>query len=404
MKLPLSAQQDATAEYPLPLENFGRAHLAELFEDRVIFRSLEPVDRRLPGLKRVRYRLGLPDLVIPRKLDEDYARVALWILEQAQERRGATVDEILWIGDTLSGDGVAFQNLRRLSGRPGSAFVGNEQACEPPRSALDPETHIYQANRWAALADWLAKLLEMGLRLDRHTVVLVDLDKTALGARGRNDRAIDRARLEALHSVVASVLGDAFDRTVFEEHYNRLNQPQYHHITQDNQDYLAYIALVMSTPAIDCQDLMERIDAGALRSFDQFVRWVGTCVVGNVRISEVMRQVHETVTNAVQIGDPTPFKRFRRAEFEATLRRMGHLPDDTPASTRLPEEITLTQEVREAVLWLARRDALVVGLSDKPDEASLPHPVHHRGLPPIHRAETHSVGVSLAEALARLDR
>ncbi len=404
MKTSLPAQQDAVSTYPFALENFGRASLAELFEDRVIFRSLEPVDRQLPGLKRARYPLALPDLVIPRKLDMDYARVALWILEQAQEGRDASVDEILWIGDTLSGDGVAFQNLRRLSGRPGSAFIGNEQASEPPQATLDPETGIYQANRWAALADWLAQALDMGLRLDRNTVAIVDIDKTALGARGRNDRVIDTARLEALANVVADVLGDEFDPATFKEHYDLLNQARYHHITQDNQDYLAYICLVMTNQAIDCHDLMERIESGALRSFDQFVRWVDTCVVGNPRVSEMMRQIHETVTNAIQIGDPTPFKRFRRAEFEATLNRMGNLPDDAPAAARLTQEITLTQEVREAVDWLQRRGVLVVGLSDKPDEASLPHKVQHRGLPPIHRAETHSVGVSLAEELARLDR
>jgi len=98
----------------------------------------------------------------------------------------------------------------------------------------------------------------------------------------------------------------------------------------------------------------------------------------------------------VAAGDPTPFKEFRRREYLATVARLGHLADDAPIEVRLREEILITQEVREAALTARRRGALVFGLSDKPDEASLPtEEARARGLQPLHRTPTHACGESL---------
>jgi hypothetical protein len=54
----------------------------------------------------------------------------------------------------------------------------------------------------------------------------------------------------------------------------------------------------------------------------------------------------------------------------------------------------LTQEVRErASDWLFK-GALLFGLSDKPDEASIPStPLASQGFLPIHKVETSVVGV-----------
>lgn len=65
-------------------------------------------------------------------------------------------------------------------------------------------------------------------------------------------------------------------------------------------------------------------------------------------------------------------------------------------------EITITQEVRETGLWLRERGCLVICLSDKPDEASAPNHPTLRDKLPIHKAQTHAVGVSIAGALAEL--
>jgi hypothetical protein len=389
------------ASYPITLENFGLAVLNDLFEDRVIYRSLEPLDRRLPGLKSARYQLGLNEEMIPRKLDPAYAKVSLYILEKFQERRRADLDEILFIGDTLSGDGEAYQNLRRVSGLPGSAFIANEKADQPAAEDIHEETGLYTTNRWSAVAGWLEWSLDQGLKLDKNSVVVVDIDKTALGARGRNDRTIDSARLKGLYRTVDKVLGSNFNARLFEEHYTALNRSVYHRITEDNQDYLAYVCLVLNSGLIECDELLERMDRNSLNSFQHFVRWVETLIVKG-GAGESMRQVHEAVSTSVRIGDPTPFKSFRRQEYTATLEAMNNLSDDVPAEERLSKEITITQEVYEAAEWLRERGCLVMSLSDKPDEASVPHRTQQREMEPIHRAQTHAVGVSIQERLARL--
>jgi hypothetical protein len=72
---------------------------------------------------------------------------------------------------------------------------------------------------------------------------------------------------------------------------------------------------------------------------------------------------------------------------------MGHLADGTAVEELLDQEIVLTQEVRETALAWRRQGALLFGLSDKPDEASVPTgELTDQGFVPIHRAGTHVVG------------
>jgi hypothetical protein len=59
----------------------------------------------------------------------------------------------------------------------------------------------------------------------------------------------------------------------------------------------------------------------------------------------------------------------------------------------LEEELLITQEVRAVALDWREQGALLFGLSDKPDEASLPDDaLAARGYRPIHQMETHAVG------------
>ena len=73
---------------------------------------------------------------------------------------------------------------------------------------------------------------------------------------------------------------------------------------------------------------------------------------------------------------------------------MGCKPRNTPVATLLKEEILLTQEVRQMALEWLGRGALLFGLSDKPDEASVPLPdLASQGFLPLHQMQTHAVGV-----------
>jgi hypothetical protein len=95
----------------------------------------------------------------------------------------------------------------------------------------------------------------------------------------------------------------------------------------------------------------------------------------------------------VRQNDPTPFKAFRYNEYRTTVRRMGWLDAGAPVAELLDKEIVITQEVREVALAWRERGVLLFGLSDKPDEASVPtDDLVAQGYRPIHRTETHVVG------------
>jgi hypothetical protein len=383
------------------LKNFGRAALSDYFGDFVIYRNLEPLDRRVPGLKAAYYRMGLPDDRIPRKLDSDYAKAALWFAQRGQQLRGEDTElsELLFVGDTLYNDGQAYANMIQVSGWQGSCVIGRACPDEDLVVDIDEDDAVYCANSWSALSEWVKWTLERGFHLDSRTVAVIDLDKTALGARGRNDQVIDAARLEGIYRTMVDVLGDRFDRDAFEEEYAELNRARYHFLTADNQDYLAYICLVLNANLVSFEEILKEVEDGSLASFEQFLRWVNSRMMINPAAGESLRQTHEAVMASVRTGDPTPFKHFRRQEFMTTVARMGNLPDDAPIDEMLSVEITLTNEVVELAAWLTERGCLLMCLSDKPDEASCPDSRISPDLPPVHRAQTHLVGSSIRSML-----
>lgn len=391
MSEPLSSV-DALTEVNLVVQ--GKAALSDFLGDLVIFRKLEPMDSRLPGLKMAWQEMGLPDSRLPRKAERAYAVAVTWLLRQAQtlENPGKEIKELVYLGDTALLDAQAYRNLLDVSGWPGWAFIGSEQAARPP-VIEEKEANVTLSNRWAAIYPWLMGLLARGARLDEHTAVVVDIDKTALGARGRNSKPIDDARMEGVERTVQAALGDRFDRDLFRQAYNELNQPAYHSFTADNQDYLAYICLIIGAGYCSLEELTADVQAGRMVDFAQFIRWAD--VVLCRRGDAGLRDIHHSVYARFQAGDPTPFKAFRREEYRATVARMGHLPDDVPVERRVAEEICLTAEVAWAMRWLRERGALLLALSDKPDEASIPRVEEAaEGALPLHRVVTHIVGAA----------
>ena len=259
---------------------------------------------------------------------------------------------------------------------------------------------IYSSNRWSALGDWIQWTRdELGMQLDGSAIAIFDIDKTALGARGRNDRVIDQTRLQGAARTLTSVLGQRFDFAQFESFYTEFNQPAYHGLTEDNQDYVAYICLVVGTGILSFDEVKAQAQAGSLDNFEQFTRLVETRMMINPAGGGLFREAHDAVLMSVRNGDPTPFKSFRRQEFVCTIEMMGQLADDAPIEQVLSEEVTLTQEIYELITWLRGRGVTVLCLSDKPDEASCPHRHVSPDLSPVHRAETHRVGTSIQAIL-----
>jgi hypothetical protein len=371
---------------------FGRAAISEFLGDRILYRNLIPADPRLPGLPELRKDLGIAPHTTPRKTTMDYARVIQAVLDYAQNlRTSRPLERLVYIGDTRMNDGTAFANIAAAGKWPGMAFIGSEKigplSFNPEELEAGP---LYTASRWTALEQFANELRDARFAVDDTTAVLIDMDKTALGARGRNDRLIDQARLEAARITAREVLGEDTDLTAFQKVYDTLNQPEFHPLTADNQDYLVYICLTLSGGWINLDHLLEWYYGKKVTTFDQFVEQTehdqalfpeGTC------------QMHGHFYESYTHGDPTPFKAFRQSEYRATIQRLGHLPDDTLPETMLKEEIVLTQEVRQIALQWQDQGALLFGISDKPDEASLPSAEQAAaGMRPIHQTETHILG------------
>ena len=363
---------------------YQRTTLSELLGELVVYRSLTPQDERLPGLAE----LGLRPGYLPRKAEAPYAQVVLRILQAAQElRTRAPLQRLLYIGDTVRNDALTIASLGKHL--PIRGFIAAEAADETER--VEIQGGVMFANRWEAVADFTDWLNKERYPLDEGTALLLDLDKTAFGARGRNSQVIDSARVAAVRRTVEEALGEAFDELAFRAVYDELNQQKYHHFTADNQDYLAYICLMVLGGVYPRARLFAELETGQLTDFSQFL---SACEERG--IPKALLDLHREVYAGFRQGDPTPFKAFRRREYQETVARMDSLPDEAAEEVILAEEIVLTREVIELCRYLKGRRVLIFGLTDKPDEASLPPPeLQARGWPPLHRARMKLLGTPL---------
>ncbi len=346
-----------------------RGILADFMSDRVVYRNLEPVDITVTGLREVWQELGFDHYFVPRKTTPEYARALVHFVQQAQHKRrqNQDIERVLFVGDTLMNDGTAARNVG--SHLPMMGFIGADRPHDP--ATIERQGDLLVANRWQALGDYWTWVREAEFPCDERTALLVDLDKTSLGARGRNDSVIDRARVRAVMRTMRDALGDAFDEDAFREIYDPLNQPDYHFFTADNQDYLAYICLMVSGGVCPPEELWPLLRDGTLGSLEDFVT---LCQERRERMSSGLLQAHEEVRAGMAAEDPTPFKAFRRGEFFETVRVMDLLPDTAATEEVLTGEIVITKEVASLAGYLASQGVLVFGISDKPDEASIPLP------------------------------
>jgi len=376
------------------MKNYGRSAVNQFLQDRIVYRNLNPYDPALPGLAQVCDQIGLDPGSTPRKNEADYARVIVQLLEacRVQDRPNSRIKRMVFVGDTRLLDGTAYANLCRVSGWAGLAFIGAENNQPESFQLISGEGGFPLAlsNRWTGLYEFDHYCAQNGHPIDEDTAVVIDMDKTMVGARGRNGQVIDQARMDAVRLTVAGLLGDDFDPAAFQAAYDPLNQPEFHPFTGDNQDYLAYICLMLGGGLFHYDGLVRAVRDGKMATFRQFITEVDT---RKGELPDELKQIHQEIYANVQLGDPTPFKPFRRNEYRLTVARFGWLDDRTPLEKILAEEIVITHEVRQMALTWRERGALLFGLSDKPDEASLPTPeLKKEGYLPLHQTETHAIG------------
>lgn len=361
--------------------------LADWLGDRIVYRNLAPADPGLPSLQDIWQEVGLEVYRVPRKTEPAYAAAVFRFLEAAQAGRAAPrLRNLLFIGDTQMNDGTAARNLG--THLPLRGFIGADRLDEPERVSYDGPLMI--ANRWGRLVDFPDWVQREGLVCDERAALLIDIDKTFIGARGRNDRVIDAARVAAVRQTVEESLGGNFDEVAFRAVYDELNRQRYHYFTGDNQDYLAYICLMVVGGVFPADELWRELEAGHLTGFTQFVT---LCDARRQKMGEGLALAHREVTSNVRQGDPTPFKSFRYREYFTTVERMDCLPDDAPQADVLRDEILITGEVGRVARRLSEMGVLTFGISDKPDEASLPPKTSvAQGRQPIHRVQMKVVG------------
>jgi hypothetical protein len=357
----------------------GSGTIGELVGDFVAYRSLRPCDQRLADFPVPR--------VPPRKIDRAYGEVVGDLLQRARSLAspGTLIRRIIMIGDNAQTDGAAFENLCAVNNWQGTALLIDEQ----PQGMLDAPAfvapdQVIHLQHWHHLRIWAD---DVGARwIDQETVILLDIDKTLLGARGRNDRVIDDARSIAMRDAVAQMLGSAFDDAVFAEARHTFNHRRFHHLTGDNQDYVGYLCLVVGAGVWTTKALEQALTNGDISSID--------ALVASVRAQEGPEAAHLHTVSApiierIAAGDPTPFKAFRVREYYETVARMN-LHDSMPVEERLQTELVLTAEVFDVAQRWRDQGALLFALSDKPDEAALPPPSDQAALS-LHHVHTHIV-------------
>jgi len=370
----------------MALTIMGTGSIFDLCEDRIIYRSLDPLDLRLPRFKELKTQISLTSGSHPRKSDPEYGVIcATYIRRMAELQGNPEPENLLYFGDTLFNDGSAFNNILSAGEWNGAAFIGSDLPGKKPELIFNDR--IGAASRWNMLESFLG---QVAFPLDSRTVLVVDLDKTALGARGRNDSIINEARIEAMQQTIQSALHGEMDESLFRTVYDTLNQIEFHPFTGDNQDYLAYLCLIVIGSVLDLQILIDGIHSGHFSTFPGFLE-----TMQQKRPSLAARgleNVHDTVWQAVRQGDPTPFKAFRKAEFVATLNRFT-TNQNQPVEEVLKKYITLTGEVYQASRKLQQQGVVVLGISDKPDLSSVPDEKQiQSGLMPIHKAQTLILG------------
>ena len=140
---------------------------------------------------------------------------------------------------------------------------------------------------------------------------------------------------------------------------------------------------MVSGGVYDTAALWADLSKGAIDGIEAFV---ARCEERRGAMSEGLAQAQDEVCQGIAAEDPTPFKGFRRGEYFETVAQMDVLPDDAPYQAVLAHEIVITGEVASLAIEMAAQGVLVFGISDKPDEASIPLPEDAaRGYQPIHR-------------------
>jgi hypothetical protein len=337
---------------------FQRGKLSDFLGKNIVFRELEPIDNSLPRFSDLKEKLGFYRL--PRKKDPEYAMALSEIF-----RAKGDFNKILYIGDTLMSDLSVIKNFADMGKFAVMGIITRENEIEGFEKR---DNYIFNGS-WANLPRVARYVEDNFFSIDNGTILVVDIDKTAIGARGRNERAIDRARMDAIFMLVENIF-PGFSKEQFLSVYSAINNKKFFYLTEDNQDFTSILSILVFSGTVELN---------ALQNFGTLLE-----VLQNVNVKNpVLMEYVETVMENIKKKNPTAFPQFRKAEFEKTVARMDFLSDDESESKLLEEEILITKEVYDTTLSLKEKGAFVFGVSDKPALSSMPGE-NEKDLPPIY--------------------
>ncbi len=330
---------------------YKRDSINTIFEDYIIFRELNPIKVSLPSFSQIKNDLKLTFL--PRKKDFEYAKVLSYLLDAI-----GSFEKVIYFGDTFLNDGGVIKNLAKLEKYKVLGIITEENVSDYVKF----EDNIIVNTKWKNLSSILKN---SGFTFDKKTVVIIDIDKTLIGARGRNDRALDKARMDAIISLAGEIFGE-IDIDRFEFVYSEMNKKNMHPFTQDNQDTVAIMSIVFYGDYYNLERFIKEFYDGKWVNPLDFLNFI------NISKEDKAFEFVEEVKENLRMQHPTSFPTFRKRELYYTLNRMDFLPDETDVNDLINEEIMITKEVFEIGFLAKSKGSLVFGLSDKPELSSIP--------------------------------
>ena len=328
---------------------YKRGKLTDIFGDFIIFRELNPVNKNLPQFERVKKALSLEKL--PRKKDKDYVKVLSYIFSFAGGYK-----RIFYIGDTLMSDLSVINSFSRYTDFETFGIITREGEL----NGFEDRGNFVLNGKWKNLQNVFSFCEKNHFTISEDTVFIIDIDKTAIGARGRNDKAIDRARMDAIKALAGEIFGEV-NKEEFSMIYDVVNKKDFFYITEDNQDIVSIVSFLVYDGALS----LEQLGSG---EFENTISLLSSVKPDNTKLEKYV----QTVLVNVEKGNPTAFPEFRKKEFEKTILRTDFLADETLPSKLLSEEILITGEVYDLALIAKEKGAFVFGVSDKPALSTMP--------------------------------
>ncbi len=333
---------------------YKRDNLNTIFENYIVFRELNPLREELPSFSELKKQLKLDFL--PRKKDPEYAKVLSFLFKKIGD-----FEKVIYFGDTYLNDGSVIKNLTELNEYKVFGVITEEGE----QDYIKFKGNMILNTKWRNLLPILEILEKRDFLLDEKTIVVIDIDKTFIGARGRNNKAIDKARTDAITSIIKDALGE-IEEDRFDYIYSRLNRRSLHSFTGDNQDIVAIMSILFYGDYYALGRFIREFYAGNWREPLEFFNTI--TIPPNDKAYKLLEEVKENLLKK----NPTAFPTFREKEFNCTLKRMDFLPDVSDVRKLLNEEILITKEVYDVGLIAKKKGAIVFGLSDKPELSSIP--------------------------------